>query len=50
MVLAVQLRSTALLEMLLLFIMTCGMALDITLVTINSANHRSASTQQTQVR
>ena len=49
MVLAVQLRCTALLEMLLHFIMTCKMVYDIALVTINSVDHRFASTQQTQI-
>ena len=49
MVLIVQLRCTALLEMLLLFVMICGMVLGITLEIIDSVDQRSASTPRTQV-
>ena len=49
MVLIVQLRCTALLEMLLLFVMIYGMVLGITLEIIDSVDQRSASTQRTQV-
>ena len=49
MVLVVQLRCTALLEMLLLFITICGMVLGITLKIIDNVDRHSVSTQHTQV-